>query len=235
MKGMAAMAEFNINDLYEKINDAEKILVGIGREMEAEGIDALVKKLDIEGIKSIKDNNQSLYMGYQKLLNLIKDKDYRIISLARDDIATDVFGQERLVAPCGSLRRFQCDVNCNGIIYDDLNQFSVENKTCPECGAPIVFNTIDAERYNEEGYIADFDSYKKWLQSTVNRKLVIIELGVDMRYPSVIRLPFDKLCFYNQKSTFYRINNNLYQHTAENAERGVTVKMNSKEFLNILD
>jgi NAD-dependent SIR2 family protein deacetylase len=110
---------------------------------------------------------------------------------------------------------------------------SLEIPRCPHCGEPLVFNNILCERnYVEEGYKPKWEEYKNWLQGTLNRKLCIIELGVGMNLPDVIRWPFEKIAFYNQKSSFFRVNETLYQMTDELADKGISIDMNAVKFLN---
>ena len=40
---------------------------------------------------------------------------------------------------------------------------------CPKCGAPLFFNTLEATRYREEGYLGNWQMYMKWLQGSVNK------------------------------------------------------------------
>jgi hypothetical protein len=53
-----------------------------------------------------------------------------------------------------------------------------------------------------------------------------------MNLPDVIRWPFEKIAFYNKKSSFFRINESLYQMTKELADKGVSIEKNAIEFLN---
>ena len=64
-------------------------------------------------------------------------------------------------------------------------------------------NNVYAENYNENGYLSDWQIYTKWLQGTLNKKVLILELGVGLVFPSVIRWPFEKIAFYNQKEVIY--------------------------------
>ena len=76
--------------------------------------------------------------------------------------------------------------------------------------------------------------YTKWLQGTLNHRLIVLELGVSMRFPSVIRWPFEKVAYFNNKATFIRVNENLYQLTEELAGKGVGIPQNAIEWLKIL-
>ena len=60
---------------------------------------------------------------------------------------------------------------------------------------------------------------------TLNRNLVILELGVGMELPQLIRFPFEKVAYFNQKSCLYRVHSHLYQMTEEIKERGYSVPM----------
>ena len=102
---------------------------------------------------------------------------------------------------------------------------------CSTCGSPLAFNQITTPGYKEEGYLPQWEKYKKWLQGTLNRKLCILELGVGMEYPSVIRFPFEKVAFFNQKSCFFRVHGRLYQLTEELKERGTSIHEDALAFL----
>lgn len=94
---------------------------------------------------------------------------------------------------------------------------------CPECGRPLRFHTIESEGYMESGYLPQWERYTKWLSCTLNRKLCILELGVDFRYPQVIRWPFEKTAFYNQKSVLVRVNSRFPQAAQELAQRTISI------------
>lgn len=75
-----------------------------------------------------------------------------------------------------------------------------------------------------------WEKYLHWLGFTLNQKLCILELGVGFRNPDVIRFPFEKTCYFNQKSRYIRMNETFPQLSAEIAERGVSIKRNPVDF-----
>lgn len=95
----------------------------------------------------------------------------------------------------------------------------------------MVLNNVYASKYNEEGYLKDWSRYTKWLQGTLNKKLCILELGVNLVFPSIIRWPFEKVGFYNQKATFIRVNETLYHMSEELKDKGISVAQNSIDWL----
>ena len=95
----------------------------------------------------------------------------------------------------------------------------------------MVPNNVYAEQYDEEGYLADWRMYTKWLQGTLNKKLCVLELGVDLTFPNIIRWPFEKVAFYNQKALFIRVNEKLYHMSEELKDKGVAVNKKSIDWL----
>lgn len=215
-----------IDEIKQAVADADKVLIGIGTEWMADG-----KASDLmNGYQISDDDKEKILTGYKEIKSLIKDKDYYIMSLCYDDLIYEVFADEdNVVTPCGGYRLLQCGQH---IMTKDEVKLIDGKPSCPLCGGDLSFNNIENEQYMEEGYLVKFGEYKAWLQSTINKKLVIIELGANMQFPSVIRFAFDRLCQYNLKSTFYRVNESLYQHAAESEERGISIKGKSLSLFN---
>ncbi len=185
------------------------------------------------------------------LSNLLEGKNFFLVSTCMNGFLQDSkIDKNRIVEPCGGYLNMQCKNGCNSAVcqtstellediekcYEGIKSFQeIADYTCTACGESMVLNNIYAENYIEEGYLQQWEIYKKWLQGTVNRKLCILELGVGMKYPTVIRWPFEKVAFYNKKSKFIRANEKLYQLTPELAENGYFVTENAvKLFVNPL-
>lgn len=78
-----------------------------------------------------------------------------------------------------------------------------------------------------------WDRYLHWLSFTLNQKLCILELGVGFAHPEMIRFPFEKTCYFNQKSRYIRVHKKFPQLSAEIAERGVSVQEDPAVFLTV--
>lgn len=103
---------------------------------------------------------------------------------------------------------------------------------CESCNTPKKFNVHNEKGYDESGYMPQWERYTKWLQLTLNKKIVLLELGVDFEVPTVIRWPFEKMALLNYKAYLYRINRKLPQIPVEIKDKGASVKENSFEFIN---
>lgn len=197
-----------------------------------------------------KEFHPAIVSAYDQLKKLLEGKNYFIISLCTDDLIREIgLREDRVVIPCGTFHALQCENNCNGKLFsieedlwmkvcgwleDKVSLTELEEQKCPDCGASLVMNQYGQSKYNEGSYLKNWRSYTKWLQGTVNKNLCIVELGVGMEFPSIIRWPFEKICFYNQKSKLWRVHSSLYQLSEEIQTRGKSVRKDPVIFLNEL-
>lgn len=220
------------------------LLEQAGKEENAE---QLLQFLHFHYLKRHPD--EKIILAYDRLAELLQEKNYFIVSLCTDDnIFRSGLDPKRIVTPCGGYRAMQCGKECvtdqemlvtdENVVQEllrsiddcgqDLNR--IDFPVCAECTKPLWFNQITSPDYKEEGYLDQWQLYTKWLQGTLNRKLCILELGVGMQYPQVIRFPFEKICYFNQKSYLYRIHSKLYQLTEELKGRGTSVACDPVSF-----
>lgn len=227
-----------IEEIRCDIEDADKVLIGIGYEWNAiieENQEYFVQLKNIEDLVAGKDikideKQRGEYIAaYKRLKELVADKDYYVISLAYDDLIYNVFSEENnVVTPCGGYRLLQCGQH---IMTRDEAVINDGKPVCPICGGKLSHNNIMNEHYMEESYLPKFEEYKGWLQSTINKKIVILELGADMRFPQVIRFAFDRLVKFNLKSKMYRVNKSICMVDSSAEGRGVAVNCDSMELV----
>lgn len=186
-------------------------------------------------------------IALEKLGGFLKGKNHFVVSVSTNSKIAHV---GRNVMPCGSVLRKQCSAGCKDVLRDitkeemeglrdffrelaggRLQRKAVSLGICPECGSSMVLNNIYAESYNENGYLDQWNLYMKWLQGTLNHRLLVLELGVGMRFPTVIRWPFEKTVFFNQKAYFCRVNGNLYQLTKELAGKSCGISEDAVAWL----
>lgn len=207
--------------------DAELVLVGIGEECDREAQER-------ENTESEGSQTDGILQMYRRLASLLVNENYFIVSACMDgQIHQAGLKEERIVEPCGGYRFLQCREGCTTELYPVEGCLNKNGKmtTCPYCGQPLIYNNIKAQKYVEEGYLEQWRLYTKWLQETLNKKVCILEIGVGMNYPTVIRWPFEKICFFNQKSTMYRVHSSLYQIAEETKDRCYGIKMFPADFL----
>lgn len=195
--------------IVEEIKSCDKLLIGIGEEWIAEG-------------------NEDIQLLYHKLQNLIQDKDYFIVTTVTDgEIRKSSLVQSRIVAPCGNVTWRQCSKSCTKDIWEPGE---IPDDICPHCGQPLTGNTIEAEDYIEEGYLPQWNAYTRWLSGTLNKRLVLLELGVGFQTPTVIRWPFEKTAMVNKKAHLYRIHGKFAQLSEAIKGKADSISENSLEF-----
>ena len=183
----------------------DMVLVGIGEEFE-ENPDAL--------------------KAYNKLSEDLKGKNYFIVSLCMDDVIySSNLSPGKIVTPLGGKRKKQCPDACENALYD------TDQEICPICGKELIYNNILAENYIEDGYLPMWEKHKLWLTGTLNKSLYILELGVSLRLPQVVRWPVERVALLNNKAFFLRVNEKLPQINAELKDKGKGVAENSVKWL----
>lgn len=203
------MMKEQMDEIRTRLADCEKVLVGIGKEWKTDGSIDRVEVME----------------AYESLYQWIRDKDYFIVTTNTDGAIWDSsLDRSRITAPCGNVNWRQCSKACTKDIWE---AGEVPDDICPHCGAPLTGNTLEAETYIEEGYLPSWNNYTKWLTTTLNRKLVVLELGEGFKTPTVIRWPFEKTVFFNRKSYFYRVNETFSQISEEIKERAEGISENS--------
>lgn len=230
-------------NLKDRFDDSDMILIGIGESFQEKFESIIIEDKNSSAVEEYKRNKYITELkedetieAYNVLAKLLEGKNYFVVTLCDDDkIYKSNLREDRIVAPCGTYSRLQCEEVCTNDIYS-VQEYAEklengEELVCPHCGKNLIMNRIQNRKYSEEGYLKQWQLYMKWLQGSVNRKLCILELGVGMKYPSVIRWPFEKVAFINQKAQFIRVHDYLYQLTEDLKEKGVSIQREPVDFL----
>lgn len=232
-------------DALEKMREISELADALEKAAEEEKLRWLTPYIEAVYVKKYKDDKK--IEAYGILEKLLADKNYFVISLRMDDaIYNTELKREKIVTPCGGYRFLQCVDGCEDKVqevdervqeevYDCIkaggNLNAIQPPLCPVCGKQMVYNNKKVPNYVEAGYLEDWKNYTRWLQGTVNKKVCVLELGVGMQFPNVIRWPFEKIVYFNQKASMFRVHSKLYQLTEEIKERGYKVEEKPIDFL----
>ena len=229
--------------IKEKIKEADFVLVGIGQEMawkeeetfegETAWLNEYKKAADIQCLTQ----KDEILSAYENLSELLKGKIYFIVTMNTDDVIfQSSLRSDQIVAPCGSIHRLQCEEHLfdgrevieriQRELDEGKDPTEIEKPVCPICQKEAKMNIVKTEGYLEEGYLADWERCRKWLSCTLNKKLCILELGVGFQYPSVIRWPFEKTAFLNNKASFVRVNSKFFQLSEELKGKAISIPQN---------
>lgn len=239
--------------IFQKLNMEECPLT----ELEKSWIELTLMSKCLENKSSdMVKEKLALYDDVAEYLNRHNKNNYFVVTTCNDDIITmSSFDKERMVAPCGTLKYMKCDAGCFKYVYDTkevydniysiiINNYEMDFSDrekmwdelreampqCPMCKQVMSVNQVRTNNYSEEGYKENWESYMAWLQKTLNRKLVMLEIGEGFDTPTVIRWPFEKVAAVNNKAVLIRVNEKFWQISEDIEAKAIPVNMSGVAF-----
>lgn len=180
---------------------------------------------------------------YPTLLNLIKDKNYFVITTNADHLfVRNGFDKERLFYTQGQYGLLQCSKPCKQVTYDnkELIMKMLDSQSgmeidesliplCPNCGAKLTFNLrMDEKFVQDEGWNLAHKRYSNFLENTLNSKILFLDLGIGMNTPSIIKYPFIKMTYDNDNAFYVSINRDN-EFSADNIKK-LGIDISDKSF-----
>lgn len=164
---------------------------------------------------------------YIDLVEILKDKEYFILTTNCDIQIPKVFPEDRICQFQGDFRYFQCSQPCHDKLYEshDLVSAMLDNMEglevpaewiprCPECGWKMVPWVQDNTFLQGEAWQTAYQRYEDFVRKYQGEKLLLLELGVGEMTPSIIKLPFWELTAKNE-NVFYACLNREASHSPE--------------------
>lgn len=158
---------------------------------------------------------------YQKLLSLVKDKNYFVITTNVDHcFQKSGFDKQRLFYMQGDYGLFQCSEPCCQKTYDNeelvLKMVQLQKNMkipselvpyCPNCGQPMTTNLrCDDSFVQDEGWYKAKNRYDDFIRRHEGLKTVFLELGVGNNTPVWIKYPFQKMTAQNPNASYVCVN-----------------------------
>ena len=158
---------------------------------------------------------------YQDLLELVKDKDYFVITTNVDHCFQKAgFDKKRLFYTQGDYGLFQCSKPCCHETFDNediIRKMTEQQKDmripsallpiCPHCGKPLTVNLRSDDKFVEdEGWHMAAVRYANFLRTRENLHVLFLELGVGFNTPGIIKYPFWRMTAKNSKAMYACIN-----------------------------
>ena len=135
---------------------------------------------------------------YTDLLELVKDKDYFVLTTNVDhQFQLAGFDKKRLFYTQGDYGLWQCSKACHNKTYDNeeaVREMMAAQKDmkiptelipkCPVCGAPMTMNLrCDDKFVQDEGWYVAANRYEDFIRRHSNSHILFLELGVGMNTP----------------------------------------------------
>jgi NAD-dependent SIR2 family protein deacetylase len=158
---------------------------------------------------------------YENLYELIKDKDYFVLTTNVDHCFQKAgFDKHRLFYTQGDYGLFQCSKPCHRETYDNEEMICqmVEQQEdmkiptelvpkCPVCNEPMSMNLrADNTFVEDKGWHMAAQRYYEFTQRHKNMKVLYLELGVGYNTPGIIKYPFWNMTAENPNAVYACIN-----------------------------
>jgi len=158
---------------------------------------------------------------HRTMLNMITDKKYFLLTTNVDhQFEKAGLPSEKIFATQGSYNLIQCKRGCHQKTYPAVELFrqmdgARENACipsdlvpkCPVCGGAMAMNLrADSHFVQDEAWYEAESRFSDFLSEAIDKKLVLIELGVGFNTPTIIRFPFEKLCREHENISLIRLN-----------------------------
>lgn len=180
--------------------------------------------------------NQLARGTYLDLLELVKDKDYFVLTTNVDhQFQLAGFDKQRLFYTQGDYGLFQCS-HCRKTFDNEqrirrmvTQQESLKIPTelipkCPDCGKPLTLNLRSDDKFVEDdGWHIAAKRYEDYIRRHKKGHILYLELGVGMNTPSIIKYPFWQMTYQNPDAMFVCVNTGDTFAPAEIKERSVCI------------
>ncbi len=158
---------------------------------------------------------------YEDLLELIKDKDYFVLTTNVDHCFQKAgFEKERLFYTQGDYGLFQCSEPCCQETWDNeeiigemirrQDHMTIPRNLvphCPHCGKPLTMNLrADDTFVQDEGWYQASRRYSRFLTEHQDGKILFLELGVGYNTPVIIKYPFWQMTAKNPRAVYACVN-----------------------------
>ena len=158
---------------------------------------------------------------HELLLSAFSDKNVFVLSTNADgQFVKAGVPAEKIFCTQGDYFHIQCKKGCHNKTYDATELFRQMNQEridcripadmvpkCPICGGPMDMN-LRKDNYfvQDEKWYAAEGRFSDYLSEAMDKKLVLLELGVGFNTPTIIRFPFEKLVREHENISMIRLN-----------------------------
>lgn len=159
--------------------------------------------------------------AYDELLELVRDKDYFVITTNVDHCFQEAgFDKKRLFYTQGDYGLFQCSKPCCQETFDNeaVIREMLERQenmrapaelipTCPHCGRPLTLNLrCDDSFVEDEAWHRAAERYENFLRTRGGQRVLFMELGVGYNTLVIIKYPFWHMTAKNPNAVYACVN-----------------------------
>lgn len=224
----------DIKIIKQQVNKASIILIGIGTNLYKS------KKIedDIESWNSIKEyinSNIEVNKLNSKILDLVKNKEYFILTTSWNSNLNETFPKERLFTPGGNCFKLQCYNACTSQLWDAETLLeSNEQPLCPYCQKKLIMNIKTDAYFVREPYNIQEKNYHSWIHNNYNENILLIELETSNKREDdikIIRESFENITAVLPNASLLRINSRESLIPEVIKDRTVSIEINLNDLI----
>ena len=187
---------------------------------------------------------------YQALFNLVKNKDYFIITTNVDgQFLNNGFLKDKIFEVQGSYSKLQCSKPCHNklyyneeIVHEMLDNIDADLKIpsalvpkCPVCGENMSVNLRCDDTFVEDDNWNNMQkNYDDFLRNFANKKILLLEFGIGFNTPGIIRFPFEKMTYMHDNFHLIRFNDKYPEVPNEIKDRSISVSDSISEVIYLI-
>lgn len=185
---------------------------------------------------------------YRQLLEVVGDKDVFVYTSNVDRLfPRNGFDPQKLFTPQGDYGQMQCCRACKPVTWDSapiiqklldamdpVEQVITDLDAlprCPNCGGEVFLNVRVDGNFVEAPYAAQSERFQGWLDTALDERFLVIEIGAGYNTPSVIRYPCEGLVARHSTGRLLRINQEYPDVPRELGDRAMGIREDAAIFL----
>lgn len=103
---------------------------------------------------------------------------------------------------------------------------------CPVCGGNMdVHLRVNQYFVEDEHWHESAERYEKFVTEHINSRLVLLELGVGMNTPAIIRYPFEQITYMDKQATLIRMNDSWPHGAREISNRTISFAEDMRQII----
>ena len=158
---------------------------------------------------------------HRLLLQALSDKKSFVLSTNADaQFVKAGLPEEKIFCTQGDYFHIQCRRGCHNKTYDATELFRQMDQArrdcripssmvpkCPVCGGPMDMNLRKDNFFvQDDAWYEAEERFSAYLSEAMDKKLVLLELGIGFNTPTIIRFPFEKLVREHDNIRLIRLN-----------------------------
>lgn len=188
---------------------------------------------------------------YKNLFNLVKDKNYFVITTNTDgQFINNGFDKNKVFEIQGSYSKLQCSIPCHNKLYDNEqlvidmldnidDDLKIPSKLVPKC--PVCGHTMSVNLRCDDTFVEDENwnilknNYEDFLKNNSEKKVLLLEFGVGFNTPGIIRFPFEQMTFTHDNFKLIRFNDKYSMISKEIKDRSISVSDSIGEVIELIN